>query len=323
MTDFKGKVAFITGGASGAGFGMAQIFSEAGCKVVIADVRQDHLDQAMAHFKGKNAEVHPILLDITDRQAYIAAADEVERVYGTPPQLLLQSAGVNAFGPAEASTYEDYDWIVGVNLGGIINGMVTFVPRMIKAGLGGHIVTIASLGGLGPGPSTAPYSCSKAAVINLMETYYVSLKPYGIGVTAFCPGNMNTNIHEAAKTRPGHLQNSGYYEDDVTAEAYRKHNALGLGIREVGEHVMKSIEQGVVIYIPNEDREDIMKVATQRMMDYLTPEGMKRQAEQEGAPPAEMPPEELASIAEANKVGWGKAKGGIDWVADSRKYGKK
>ena len=128
MTEFKGKVAFITGGASGAGFGMAQIFSEAGCKVVIADVRQDHLDKAMEHFKSKNAEVHPILLDITDRQAYIAAADEVERVYGTPPQLLLQSAGVNAFGPAEASTYEDYDWIMGVNLGGIINGMVTFVP---------------------------------------------------------------------------------------------------------------------------------------------------------------------------------------------------
>ena len=169
MNDFKGKVAFITGGASGAGFGMAQVFSEAGCRVVIADVRQDHLDQAMAYFKSRNAEAHAIKLDVTDRKAYIAAADEVERVFGTPPQLLLQSAGVNAFGPAEASTYEDYDWIVGVNLGGIINGMVTFVPRMIKAGLGGHIVTIASLGGLGPGSTTAPYSCSKAAVINLME----------------------------------------------------------------------------------------------------------------------------------------------------------
>jgi NAD(P)-dependent dehydrogenase (short-subunit alcohol dehydrogenase family) len=260
MTDFKGKVAFITGGASGAGFGMAQIFSEAGCKVVIADVRQDHLDKAMAHFKSKNADVYPIRLDVTDRKAYIAAADEVERVYGTPPQLLLQSAGVNAFGPAEASTYEDYDWILGVNLGGVVNGLVTFVPRMIKAGLGGHIVTIASLGGFGPGPSTAPYSASKAAVINLMETYYVSLKPYGIGVTAFCPGNMNTNIHEANKTRPKHLQTPGYYETEETAEAYRKHNVLGLDIREVGEHVKKAVEQGVVIYIPNENREEILRI---------------------------------------------------------------
>jgi NAD(P)-dependent dehydrogenase (short-subunit alcohol dehydrogenase family) len=321
MTDFKGKVAFITGGASGAGFGMAQIFSEAGCKVVIADVRQDHLDKAMAYFKDKNADVHPILLDVTNRSAYIAAADEVERVYGTPPQLLLQSAGVNAFGPAEASTYEDFDWIVGVNLGGVINGMVTFVPRMIKAGLGGHIVTIASLGGLSGNANTAPYSCSKAAVINLMESYYVALKPYGIGVTAFCPGNMNTNIHEAAKTRPKHLQNTGYYETDETQEAYRKHNVLGLNPREVGEHVKRSIEQGVVIYIPNDDRERIMRVFMQRMINYLTPEGMKRMAEQEGPPP-EMPPEEIEAIIEANKLGWGKAKPDIDWVAPDKKASK-
>jgi NAD(P)-dependent dehydrogenase (short-subunit alcohol dehydrogenase family) len=319
MTDFKGKVAFITGGASGAGFGMAQIFSEAGCKVVIADVRQDHLDQAMEYFKSKNAEAHAIKLDVTDRKAYIAAADEVERVYGTPPQFLLQSAGVNAFGPAEASTYEDYDWIVGVNLGGIINGMVTFVPRMIKAGLGGHIVTIASLGGLGPGATTAPYSCSKAAVINLMETYYEALKPYGIGVTAFCPGNMNTNIHEAAKTRPQHLQNSGYYESEETTVAYKKHNELGLSIREVGEHVMKSIHQGVVIYIPNEEREMIMRVHTQRMFDYMTPEGMARHEAQAGGLPPEMPPEEIAAIVEASQVGWAKAKPDIDWVDPNKK----
>ena len=276
----------------------------------------------MEHFRSKGAEAHAIRLDVTDRQAYIAAADEVERVYGTPPQILLQSAGVNAFGPAEASTYEDYDWIIGVNLGGIINGMVTFVPRMIKAGLGGHIVTVASLGGLGPGPNTAPYSCAKAAVINLMETYHVSLKPYGIGVTAFCPGNMNTNIHEASKTRPEHLRNSGYFESPEALEAYRQHNTLGLDIREVGQHVMKGIEQGVVIYIPNDDREQIMSVTTQRMHDYMTPEGMKRQAALEGAPPAEMPPEEIASIVEATKFGWGKAKGDIDWVDSSRKYSK-
>jgi NAD(P)-dependent dehydrogenase (short-subunit alcohol dehydrogenase family) len=319
MKDFKGKVVFITGGASGAGFGQAQVFSEAGCKVVIADVRQDQLDKAMEYFKSKNAEVHPILLDVTNRQAYIAAADEVERIYGTPPQILIQTAGVNAFGPAEASTYEDYDWIVGVNLHGVINGMVTFVPRMIKAGLGGHILTVASLGGFGPGASTAPYSCAKAAVINLMETYYEALRPYGIGVTAFCPGNMNTNIHEASKTRPKHLQNSGYYESAETAEAYRRHNELGLSIREVGEHTMKSIEQGVVIYIPNEEREQILRTHAQRLLDYSTPEGMERIAKAPAGPPPEMPPEEIATIVEANKVGWAKAKPDIDWINPDKK----
>jgi len=324
MTDFIGKVAFITGGGSGAGFGQAQIFSEAGCKVVIADVRQDHLDQAMAHFRSKNAEVHPILLDVTDRQAYIAAADEVERVYGTPPQILIQTAGVNAFGPAEASTYEDYDWIVGVNLGGIINGMVTFVPRMIKAGLGGHIVAVASLGGLGPCITTAPYSCSKAAVINLMETYYESLKPYGIGVTCFCPGNMNTNIHEAALTRPANLKNTGYYESPEADEAYRKHNVLGMDIREVGRQVMTGVMQGLVIHIPYDDREDILRGEMQRMVDYCTPEGMLRIAEREkqGTPPPAMPAEEIASIRAANEVGWAKAKSDIDWIDKSKKFTK-
>jgi NAD(P)-dependent dehydrogenase (short-subunit alcohol dehydrogenase family) len=154
----------------------------------------------MAHFKSKGADAHAIRLDVTDRKAYIAAADEVERCTARRRSLSSRRPR-QRFRAAEASTYEDYEWIVGVNLYGVINGMVTFVPRMIKAGLGGHIVTVASLGGLGPCATTAPYSCSKAAVINLMETYHEALKPYGIGVMAFCPGNMNTNIHEASKTR--------------------------------------------------------------------------------------------------------------------------
>jgi NAD(P)-dependent dehydrogenase (short-subunit alcohol dehydrogenase family) len=319
MTDFKGKVAFITGGGSGAGFGLAQIFSEAGCRVVVADIRQDHLDRAMEHFRSKHADAYPILLDVTDRKAFIAAADETARHYGTPPHILIQSAGVNAFGPAEASTYEDFDWIVGVNLNGVINGMVTFVPRMIKAGLKGHIVTVASLGGLGPGSTTAPYSCSKAAVINLMETYYESLKPYGIGVTCFCPGNMNTDIHAASLTRPDRLKNSGYYESPEVMEAYRLHNVLGMDIREVGRQVMKGVEQGVVLCIPYDDREEIIRNEMQRMIDYCTPEGLKRLSEREHQAPA-MPEDELESLRLAAEVGFAKAKGDLDWVEDSKKY---
>jgi NAD(P)-dependent dehydrogenase (short-subunit alcohol dehydrogenase family) len=317
MKDFKNKVAFITGGGSGAGFGQAQIFSEAGCKVVIADVRQDNLDRATEYFKSKDADVHPILLDVTDRAAYIAAADETERVYGTPPQILIQTAGVNAFGPAEASTYEDYDWIVGVNLGGVINGMVTFVPRMIKAGLGGHIVAVASLGGLGPCITTAPYSCAKAAVINLMETYYEALKPYGIGVTCFCPGNMNTNIHEAFMTRPERFKNSGYHESPEALEGYRKHNERGMDIRDVGRVILESIQKGVVLEIPYDNREDILRNEMQRMIDYCTPEGMARLKEQK--PPTE-DIEELRTLAEAARLGWSKAKSDIDWVDANRRH---
>src|SRR3990172_11396093 len=116
MKDFSGKIAFITGGGSGAGLGQAKVFAEAGCRVVIADIRQDHLDEAKAYFRDKKIKVHAIKLDITDRKAYMAAADEVERVFGGPPQLLFNTAGVNTFGPVEASTFEDYDWVIGVDL---------------------------------------------------------------------------------------------------------------------------------------------------------------------------------------------------------------
>ena len=173
MKDFKGKVAFITGGASGAGLGQAKVFSEAGCKIVIADIRQDHLDEAKAYFKDKNAEVHTIQLDITDRKAYSEAADEVEKVFGEPPQLVFNTAGVNTFGPVEASTFEDFDWVLGVCLGGVINRMITFVPRMIQAGKGGHITTVSSWGGFMGFANTAPYACAKAAVDASMVVSFI------------------------------------------------------------------------------------------------------------------------------------------------------
>lgn len=321
MKDFQGKVAFVTGGGSGAGFGQAQILSEAGCKVVIADIRQDHLDQAMAHFQAKGAEVRAIQMDITKREDYRRAADQVEQWYGTPPQILVMTAGVNAFGPAEASTFEDYDWVLGVNLYGVVNGLVTFVPRMIQAGLGGHIACTASLGGLGGCATTAPYSASKAAVINLMETYYEALKPYGIGVTCFCPGNMNTNIHEATMTRPQELMNTGYYESAESIEMYRRHNVLGMDIRQVGEKLKQAIEDEVVICIPYEDPEAILRSILQDTIDYCTPAGIQRKAlrDQTHDKQDSMDEAERQSLEEAAAVGFAKAKETLDWVDGSRK----
>ena len=202
MKDFKDQIAFITGGASGAGFGQAQVFGRAGAKIVIADVRPAAVDKALTALKREGITAHGIVLDITDRDAYARAADEVEAVFGAPPTLLFNTAGVNSFGPAENSTYDDFDWIVGVNLGGVINGMVTFVPRMIKAGKPAHIVSVSSLGGLQGGAIVAPYSAAKAAVINLMESYHQSLARYGIGVSVLCPANIKSNIAEATRIRP-------------------------------------------------------------------------------------------------------------------------
>ncbi len=271
MRDFDGKVAFITGGASGAGLGQAKVFAEAGCKLVLADIRQDHLDEAVAYFRGKNAAVHAIRLDIADRAAYARAADEVERVFGEPPQLLFNTAGVNTFGPTEASTYEDFDWVMGVNLGGVINGMVTFVPRMIKAGKGGHIVTTSSVGGFLGGDGAAIYSAAKAAVINLMESYRAALEKHGIGVSVLCPANIKTNIAEATLTRPAHLANTGYVVNDDTIESLRRIHAHGMEPVELALHVKRAVEENRLYIIPYPETKEMLEKHFQDIVAAVPP----------------------------------------------------
>jgi len=317
MKDFTGKVLFITGGASGAGLGQAKVFSEAGCKICIADVRQDHLDEAKAYFKDKKIKVHTIQLDITDRQAYAEAADEVEKVFGEPPQLLFNTAGVNAFGPAEASTFEDFDWIMGVCLGGVINGMVTFVPRMIKAGKGGHIATTASMGGLMGGVGTAPYSAAKAAVINLMESYYQALKPYGIGVSCLCPGGIKTNIGESSYTRPKRLSNTGYNTNEKTIAFMRHHYSFGFDPVELAHIFKKGIENDVLYVMPMPEPEKMMRGICERMANYTTPEGMKRQEEANLKRMEEMRKTPAPMMQGAAEAGWGRAREDLTWVKNT------
>ena len=272
MKDFAGKIAFITGGGSGLGLGLAKVFSEAGCKVVIADIRQDHLDEAMEYFSGQDVAVHPIKLDITDREAYARAADEVENVFGGPPDLLFNNAGVNTFGPTEASTYEDWDWVLGVNLFGVINGMQTFVQRMIKSGKGGYIVTTSSLAAFHGGPGAAIYSAAKAAVNNMMESYRISLEPYGIGVSVCCPANIKTNIFEATYTRPEHLKKTGYLVNEDTVASLRRLHAGGMEPVVLANHIKKGIEENQLYIIPYPESRQMLERHFQEVLDSILPE---------------------------------------------------
>ncbi|MDR0839737.1 MAG: SDR family NAD(P)-dependent oxidoreductase [Oscillospiraceae bacterium] len=327
MKDFAGKIAFITGGACGAGFGQAQIFAEAGMKVVIADVRQDHIDEAMEYFKKTGAPVHAIRLDVTDRAGYAAAADETERVFGSSPDLLVLTAGVNAFGPVEASTFEDFDWVMGVNLGGVINGLVTFVPRMIKAGRGGYVAATVSYGAFGATPFVAPYTASKMAVLNLLESYWQALKPYGIGVSALCPANINSRIYEAAiKTRPESLKNTGYNVSEETQAVLAVTNKTGIDPRDLAESLKRGIETETFLVIPYPSAARMVEIDMRRFADYTSPEGMKRLEERKKQPPTEEQKQifrekegyEMDQAPEAPQgpdVGFGKARKDLDWVA--------
>ncbi|MGH8259706.1 MAG: SDR family oxidoreductase, partial [Steroidobacteraceae bacterium] len=132
MRELSGKVAFITGGVTGIGFALAKAFASAGMAVIVTYRREDHRDEAMAHF-ARNPEltVHPLRLDVTDREAVRAAADQAERVFGKI-HLLCNNAGVNQLGEMDKATFEDWDWIMGVNVNGVINTLMSFIPK-IKA----------------------------------------------------------------------------------------------------------------------------------------------------------------------------------------------
>lgn len=306
MKNFKDKTGFITRGASGLGLGLAKVFTEAGSKIVIADIRQEHLDEAMEYFKGTNAVVHAIRLDITDRKAYAKAADEAEEFFGRPPHMLFNNAGVNSFGPAEATTYDDWDWVLGVNLHGAINGVTTFLPRMIKAGDGGLLYFTSSAGGFMGGPITMPYSTAKAAVINMAEGYRAALVKYGIQVAVCCPGGIKSNIGKSVLIRPEHLKNTGYVEDEKVVKALnRLYMEVGQDPVDLARYVRKRIEEDIFYIIPQDVR-GMLEARQKEILDSIP----------DITPPT---PEERERI----KEGWGYMKdvGGIreelDWVKPS------
>jgi NAD(P)-dependent dehydrogenase (short-subunit alcohol dehydrogenase family) len=238
MEEVQGKVAFITGGAAGIGLGMAQTFVRAGMKVAIADIRQDHLDEALAGF-GDSPAIHGIQVDVTDRRAMADAADEVVRVFGKV-HILCNNTGVGVAGPLKLATYDDWDWVIGVALGGTINGVRTFLPRILAHGEGGHIINTSSMAGILPHPGMGLYNTAKFAVVGLSESLREELAAENVGVSALCPGPINTMIHEAEKTRPSRFANSGLAETTKALQKM-KDNPLFMAPGAVGEMALDAI----------------------------------------------------------------------------------
>ena len=270
MRDFSGKTAFITGGASGAGLGQAKVFAAAGARVVIADIRQDAIDAALAELRALGATAHGIQLDITDRAAFARAADETESVFG-PVDLLFNTAGVSIFGPLEKASYDDYDWIFGVNIGGVVNSMQTFVPRMIAAGRGGHIVNTASLGAFVAGSTSGIYSASKFAVHGISMAMRDALKDQNIGVSVLCPANIKSNIAESVKTRPAHLADSGYAVDEREIAALHEIYQQGMEPEELAGHVKDAIIENRFYIIPYPESRPMLESVFQQVLDALPP----------------------------------------------------
>ena len=208
ITDVKDKVAYITGGSSGIGLGIARVLHEAGAKVVLGYIDDKQIVDALKLFPANDPRVHSIMHDVMDRDGWQRTADEIEKKYG-PLHILVNNAGVGLQAPASTGTYKDWEWGLGVNLWGPIHGVHTFVPRMLASKQGSHIVTTTSTSGILPGSGAGIYTVSKIAAVGLMEELRHELRETNIGTSAFVPGLTTTNIGRSEDYRPAALKNDG------------------------------------------------------------------------------------------------------------------
>lgn len=257
MTDqnrpWEGRVAFVTGAVTGIGLGVAQAFADAGMKLALSYRNEDDRAATAAWFDGKGYEKPLFLkLDVTDRQRFAEVADEVARHFGEV-HVLVNNAGVSVFGPTDEASYDDYDWIMGVNFGGVVNGLVSFLPK-IKASTGRrHVTNVASMAAFLPGPQAGIYTASKFAVRGLTESLRYNLAPHGIGCSLCCPALTRTNAWTSALKRPDSFGGSGFPE--VPKEQLEQFGTAfeeGMDPYEVGTKILNGMteQKGLILTHP-------------------------------------------------------------------------
>lgn len=271
MTDVNGRTAFITGGGNGIGLGIARSLAHAGAKLALADVD----DSALSRAKAELQDITPVEtfhLDVRDRSAYAAAAEFAEAALG-PVSLLFNNAGVIGSAPVDKLTYDLWDWSIGINLYGVINGIQTFLPRMVERGQGGHIVNTASGAGLAATTSGVLYCTAKFGVVGMSETLRAELARSGIGVSVLCPGPVATDIVQRSEAV---LANAGL---DLSEEQERKgaerrawaarELQKGVTIDAVGEMVLKAVLNNALYIHTDRFMEEAIKARTKELLDAL------------------------------------------------------
>lgn len=258
MKDLAGRTAFVTGGANGIGLGLARALLAEGCKVAIADIREDSIAAALKTLD--NQDVIGVPLDVASRAGFAAAADEVEARLG-PVSLLFNNAGINLFQTIDESSYDDWDWVMGVNLNGVINGVMTFVPRMKARGAGGHVVNTASMASFLCGPAPGIYNTAKFAVRGLSESLRYSLAPHGIGVSVLCPGLVKSHIYASDEIRPDELKAGARPVDSAGVERLREVHEFGMEPDVIAARVIEAIRANrYYIFSHPEFRDELREV---------------------------------------------------------------
>jgi NAD(P)-dependent dehydrogenase (short-subunit alcohol dehydrogenase family) len=276
MKEFAGKVAVITGGASGIGRGIAEACVQAGVNVVLADVEEAALTQAGADLTALGGSVMCVKTDVSKRGDVEALAQQAFEAFGAV-HLLFNNAGVAAGGPPWEATWNDWEWVVGVNLWGLIHGVKAFVPRMIAQDTECHIVNTASAAGLIAGGFSAPYSVTKHAAVALSESLYLTLqqRKAKVNVSVLCPGMVRTNISSVERNRPAELKNDPAPlspEVEAGRAAFEALVATGMAPARVAEFVFAAIRTEQFYILTDAAWIDPIRLRTEKLVAMENPE---------------------------------------------------
>jgi NAD(P)-dependent dehydrogenase (short-subunit alcohol dehydrogenase family) len=269
MKELHGKVAVVTGGASGIGNAMATRFAEEGMKVVLADIEEGPLADAEKKLADTGATVLAVPTDVTKGDQMDALAQRTFDAFGTA-HVICNNAGVATGGPMWTLTEADWQWVLGVNLWGVIHGVRAFVPRLVEQGEG-HVVNTASMAGLTSAPMMGPYNVSKHGVVTLSETLSSELALHAspVKVSVLCPGWVNTRINEAERNRPPELQDAAQVDPSMAEMGRQLLSGLiasGLPPSEVAGRVLDAIREERFYILTHPDMKPMIQ---QRMEDIL------------------------------------------------------
>jgi NAD(P)-dependent dehydrogenase (short-subunit alcohol dehydrogenase family) len=266
VEDLRDKVAVITGGASGIGKAVATLAAAEGMKVVLADIEEPVLKEAEAELSGQGADVISVVTDVADANSVHELRDQALRRYGAV-HLIHNNAGVGVGGPLWTVCEEEWRWILGVNLWGVIHGIATFVPLFIDQGEG-HVVNTASVAGLTSSGMIGPYNATKHAVVTISETLYRDLEMVGapVGVSVLCPGFVQTGIADSDRNRPEWAPTSTLEGAPETADFIRQLVAAGIPPATVAERVLDAVRRDSFYILTHPELNEAMET---RVHDIL------------------------------------------------------
>jgi NAD(P)-dependent dehydrogenase (short-subunit alcohol dehydrogenase family) len=236
MRELSGKTAFITGGASGLGLAMAHAFGGAGMNIMLADIEEAPLAAAVADLEQRQVKVASVLCDVSEREAVFAAAARTVETFGKV-HVVCNNAGVGAGGPLGQVTETDWNWILSVNLMGVVHGMDAFLPHVRAHGEGGCFVNTASMAGMISPPGMEPYSATKFAVVAMSEGWAGQLAADNINVAVLCPGFVKTRINQSGRTRQAKF--GGPVDSPVAADSLVN---SGIDPERVGRRVLEAVQ---------------------------------------------------------------------------------